>query len=92
MDEILGNHRMGGIRFAVVITFAFLTQGYYGMNDNTPMTAAAKTSNAGLILYRSRISRVATARAPVSTPVIAPFAMVKQPASNKPIETGARPS
>ena len=65
---------------------------HLGMNESTPSTAPAKTRSAGLILYCSRISRTPTAMAAVSTPKIAPFAMVKQPASRRPIETGASPS
>jgi hypothetical protein len=62
-----------------------------GMNDSTPITAPASTSSAGLILYRIKISKTPTEMAAVSAPVIAPLAMVKQPASRSPIETGASP-
>jgi len=64
---------------------------HLGMNVSTPTTALATTSRAGLILYCIRISNTATAIAPVSRPVIAPFAMLKQPASSSPIDTGASP-
>lgn len=74
------------------VPLADSTEGYFGRKEKIPIIAPATTSKAGLILYWSRISRVPTARAPVSNPVIAPFAMVKPPASKRPIETGARPS
>jgi hypothetical protein len=81
-----------GVRFVVG---ASSTHGqglrYLGMNEITPSTAPPSTNSAGLTLYRSKISRTPTAIAAVSTPVIAPFAMVKQPASRRPIETGASP-
>src|SRR5271165_3832357 len=64
---------------------------YLGMNVSNPTTALPSTSRAGLTLYWSKINRTATAIAPVSTPEIAPFAMLKQPASSRPIDTGARP-
>jgi hypothetical protein len=64
---------------------------HLGMNEITPSTAPPSTSSAGLTLYCSKISRTPTAIAAVSTPKIAPFAIVKQPASRRPIETGASP-
>jgi hypothetical protein len=64
---------------------------YVGINESTPTTAPPSTSRAGLTLYCSKIIRTPTAIAAVSTPKIAPFAIVKQPASRSPIETGASP-
>jgi hypothetical protein len=64
---------------------------YFGTNENAAMIAAARTGNFGLILYLSRIRRVATAIVAVFKPITAPFANVKQPASSKPIDTGASP-
>jgi hypothetical protein len=64
---------------------------HLGRNESTPSTAPPSTNRAGLILYCSRISKTPPAIAAVSTPKIAAFAMVKQPASSRPIETGASP-
>ena len=44
------------------------------------------------MLNRSNINRTATVIVAVSKPVTAPLAMVKQPASRSPMETGASPS
>jgi hypothetical protein len=64
---------------------------YVGMNESTPTTAPPSTSRAGLTLYCTKIIRAPTAIAAVSTPKIAPLAIVKQPASKSPIEMGASP-
>jgi hypothetical protein len=64
---------------------------HLGMNVRIPTPALASTSRAGLTLYCSRISSTATAMAAVSVPVMAPLAMLKQPASSNPIDTGASP-
>ena len=64
---------------------------HFGIKVINPTTALATTRSAGLILYRIRISSTATAMAAVSVPVTAPLAMLKHPASNKPIDTGASP-
>ena len=64
---------------------------HFGMNETIPRIALHTTSSAGFTLYWSKINNTPTAIAAVSTPKIAPFAMVKQPASSSPIETGARP-
>jgi|HubBroStandDraft_1064217.scaffolds.fasta_scaffold65576_4 hypothetical protein len=81
-----------GLKPNVPESVAQSTEGlYFGMNESSPITAPPSTRRAGLILYRSRISRTPTAIAAVSAPKIAPFAMVKQPASRSPIETGASP-
>src|ERR1035438_6537944 len=68
-----------------------IIHGHFGMNESTPTTALPSTSRAGLTLYWSKINRTPTAIAAVSAPKIAPFAMVKQPASRRPIVTGASP-
>ncbi len=76
---------------AVCTENIFQVDRYFGMNESNPITAPPSTNRAGLILYCSRISKTPTAIAAVSTPKIAAFAMVKQPASRRPIETGASP-
>src|SRR6516165_12712964 len=53
---------------------AVRTVGLYLSRISSPTPALANTSRAGLTLYRSSISRTATASPAVYTPPIAPFA------------------
>src|SRR5580704_8669878 len=64
---------------------------HLGMNVRIPTPALASTSSAGFTLYCIRISSTPTAMAAVSVPVMAPLAMLTQPASSNPIDTGASP-